>query len=182
LLKKELATIHAGDPDTVIIDELALLHGSCRADVAVVNGMMHGFELKSDRDTLDRLPEQARAYAAVFDYVTLVVGERHLLDAIEIIPDWWGIRVARFYRGKLVLRDLRLAMVNTSPDLPSTVRLLWRGEALKILAEVSNRKAPTSRPREWIYSELLARVEFGHLRDAVRHCLKNRRTQRPDDM
>jgi len=144
--------------------------------------MMHGFELKSDRDTLHRLPEQARAYAAVFDYVTLVVGEHHLRHAIEIIPDWWGIRVVRLYRGQLVFRDLRLAMVNTSPDPLATVRLLWRVEALNILAEVSNRKVPSSRPRESIYSELLARVEFGHLRDAVRRCLKNRKNQRPDDM
>jgi hypothetical protein len=137
---------------------------------------MHGYELKSDLDTLYRLPEQVSAYTAVFDFVTLVVGERHLLRAIDVVPDWWGVRVARMDRGKLLFRDLRLAMANISPDPLSTVRLLWRQEALNVLAEIRGASVGAgSRPREQIYSELVAVAECGYLRDAVRRCLKSRR-------
>lgn len=135
---------------------------------------MHGYELKSDRDTLNRLPEQVNAYSAVFDFVTLVVGERHLYRAIEVVPDWWGIRVVRLDSGKLLFRDLRLAMVNVSTDPLATVRLLWRQEALDLLAETGGASVARSKPREQIYADLVAVAGYGHLRDAVRRCLKNR--------
>ncbi len=180
LLKEQLTILHRADPDTVIIEELGLLHGSYRADVSVVNGTMHGYELKSDRDTLQRLPEQVNAYAAIFDFVTLVVGERHVRRAIEVVPDWWGVRVVRAASGKLLFRDLRLAMINVSTDPLSTVRLLWRQEALNLLAEIGGTRVADSRPREQIYSELVAVAERGYLRGAVRRCLKNRKDWRSD--
>src|SRR6266849_8615145 len=93
--KQALFVQHRGDAETVIFDELGVQHGVARIDLAVVNGELHGFELKSDRDTLARLPEQVESYGRVFDRVTLVVEERHLRRAVEMVPEWWGIRVAR---------------------------------------------------------------------------------------
>jgi len=57
----------------------------------VVNGKLHGYEIKSDADTLKRLPAQAEVYSAVFDLVTIVVGEHHLDTVRAIVPEWWGI-------------------------------------------------------------------------------------------
>ncbi len=42
--------------DTVVIDELGLKNGIVRADIVVLNGKMIGYEIKTDRDTLKRLP------------------------------------------------------------------------------------------------------------------------------
>jgi hypothetical protein len=135
---------------------------------------MHGYELKSDLDTLDRLPEQANAYSAIFDFVTLVVSERHLLRAIDVIPDWWGIRIARVGHDCLLFRDLRLPTTNPSPDPMSVVMLLWRQEALQLLMHIKKRRIPSSKPRAWIYAELVANASCGYLRDAVRRSLKGR--------
>ena len=179
-LKRDLQSHYATDPDTVVIEELGILHGRCRIDVAVVNGRMHGYELKSDRDTLSRLPEQAQAYSAVFDCVTLVVGERHLRSAIELVPDWWGVCLARFDSGTLSLRDLKLPLTNPAPDPMSVVRLLWRNEALCLLDLVGRARGAQSKPREWIYAELVAAASRGYLADAVRQCLKNREGRRSD--
>ena len=55
-LKRELLYEYKDDRQTVIIEELGVQHGTSRIDLAVVNGVLHGFELKSDRDTLTRLP------------------------------------------------------------------------------------------------------------------------------
>ena len=44
---------HHGQDDTLVLDELGLLGGDTRVDIAVVNGKIHGYELKSDRDTLE---------------------------------------------------------------------------------------------------------------------------------
>jgi hypothetical protein len=173
-LKQDLESRYATDPDTLVIEELGILHGRCRIDLAVVNGRMHGYELKSDRDTLSRLPEQVQAYGSVFDCVTLVVGERHVRRAIEIVPDWWGVCVARFDSDALSLRDLKLPLTNPAPDPMSVVRLLWRNEALSLLGEVGGAKSVSSKSREWIYAALVAAAGSGYLRAAVRQCLKNR--------
>lgn len=75
-LRRQLAQDHH-PPATRIIEELGLDEGSVRIDVAVVNGRLLGYEIKSDRDTLDRLREQACVYCSVFDEVVLVAGKRH---------------------------------------------------------------------------------------------------------
>jgi len=46
---------HHVDPDTLVVDELGLKHGKCRADIAVINGHLMGYEIKSDDDSLRRL-------------------------------------------------------------------------------------------------------------------------------
>ena len=33
-------------PETLVLDELGLMHGRCRADIAVVNGCLIGYEIK----------------------------------------------------------------------------------------------------------------------------------------
>jgi hypothetical protein len=67
---------HHGDTNTLVLDELGLRHGAVRVDVAVVNGHLHGFEIKGDSGTLDRLPSQVAINNAVLDRAMLVVGER----------------------------------------------------------------------------------------------------------
>lgn len=86
---KLLKDIHS-DPDCLVIDEFSISLGASRADIAVINGVMHGYELKSESDSLERLPLQIKHYSSVMDKVTLVVAEKHLFGALELIPDWWG--------------------------------------------------------------------------------------------
>jgi hypothetical protein len=173
-LKQKLAFQYKGDHQTVIVEELGILNGASRIDLAVVNGVLHGFELKSDRDTLTRLSEQARVYGAVFDWVTLVVGERHVRRAAEFIPDWWGIRVARRSAHGLTFCDLKLPLFNPSPDPFSVVSLLWRDEALDFLEEIDGATGMRSKSKTDIFSRLVARVDFNCLRERVRRCLRGR--------
>ena len=67
------------DPQTLIVEELGIRQGAARVDVAVVNGSLHGYEIKSARDTLERLPKQSELYSSVFDTITLVTAENHLM-------------------------------------------------------------------------------------------------------
>jgi hypothetical protein len=177
-LKRQLLFQYKDDRETVIIEELGVHHGASRIDLAVVNGMLHGFELKSDRDTLARLPEQASAYGAVFDRVTLVVGEHHLCRAVDVVPEWWGIRVARVARGGLSFCDLKLPINNPSPDPMSVVALLWRDEALSFLEGLGAASGMHSKSRAEIYSKLVDRATFDQLCNRVRRCLRDRRDWR----
>ncbi len=173
-VRRQLFSQYRTDPDTVIIEELCVQRGASRIDLAVVNGVLHGYELKSERDTLARLSEQVLAYGAVFDLVTLVVGERHVCRAVEITPDWWGIRVARMEFGRVSLHDLKLSLINPSADPMSVATLLWRDEALSFLEELGGAKGMGSKSKTHIYLKLLERADFDRLRDRVRECLKGR--------
>ena len=43
-----LDRLHAGDADTRVVQEMGIWSGSVRVDIAVINGELHGFELKSE--------------------------------------------------------------------------------------------------------------------------------------
>ena len=70
-LLESLRSEHAEDPSTLILQELAVCDGSARVDVAVLNGSLAGFEIKSERDSLNRLESQIENYARCFDSLTI---------------------------------------------------------------------------------------------------------------
>lgn len=171
-LKKDLERRHARDDELRIIEELGVRHGTARIDIVVINGIMHGYEIKSDRDTLERLPEQMNEFNDVFDRLTLVVGKRHLYDAINLIPDWWGIMIAKVDRNnKVIFHTIRKAEDNKKQVGISIARLLWREEALQILEEKNKATGVRSKPRESIYERLANTLNVDTLKEKVRYTL-----------
>jgi len=155
-----------------IFEEFGVRHGIARIDVAVINGVMHGYEIKSDRDTLERLSEQMNEYSAVFDKITLVVGRRHLYNAINIVPDWWGIMVAKIdVNHEIFFQIIREAEDNQNQIGISIARLLWREEALQILEERNKANGVRSKPREFIYGRLADVLDTDTLKEKVKYTL-----------
>jgi len=175
-LMNDLRLSHLGDPDTAIVEELSIRRNGARIDVALVNGTVHGFELKSDFDTLCRLPEQAPAYSEVCDHATLVVGERHVLKAIELVPDWWGIRVVRRNSATVAFRDLKLAQINPCTSPTAVAQLLRREEVLNILISLGIESEGTRASRQQLCLTLAKTVEFSMLSEKVRCCLRARQS------
>ena len=175
VLRKRLDDEHEGSESvTRIIEELGVLEGASRVDIAVLNGSMHGFEIKSTRDTLERLPRQCEAYGKCFDRVTLVVSEKHLEGALAIIPDWWGVSVAKRIDDVIVLDDLRMPEENQSVDMTTIVRMLWRDEARKALEKQGHRKGLRTKRRKDLWAMLLELTSCDELRDLVRETIKAR--------
>jgi len=180
-LKKKLENRHAKDKKVRIIEELGIRHGAARIDIAVVNGKMHGYEIKSDQDTLQRLPEQIEIFNSVFDKVTLVVGKRHLYNAINIVPDWWGVIVAKIDKNNsVVFNVIRKGENNRDQDGISVAKLLWREEALGILEEMGEADGLYSKPRSFIYEKLSSVCDRKTLGKKVRETLFFREEWRPD--
>lgn len=171
-LMEALRKLYAQDKKLRIIEELGVSHGTARIDIAVVNGIMHGYEIKSDQDTLQRLPEQMNIFNTVFDKVTLVVGKSHLYNAINIIPDWWGIIVAKAdSNGSIIFNIIREGENNKGQDSVSIARLLWREEALKILEETGKAQGFYSKPRASIYEKLSTVLDQETLSAKVRETI-----------
>lgn len=79
-LRSKVEAIHKDDPTTTIVDELGLRQGEVRVDLAVVNGVLKGYEIKSLADTLRRLPTQVSIYSQILDYASIVLAEEHRAD------------------------------------------------------------------------------------------------------
>lgn len=165
---------HGRDAGTRIVQEMGIWSGSVRIDVAVINGELCGYELKSDSDTLERLPAQAELYSRVFDRVSLVVGTRHLKKAQSLVPKWWGIIVANDANGAISLRESRPPKFNPNRDALLVARLLWRDEALSVLEERGLARGYRSKPAGVIHERLASDIPLAELSDFVRAALKSR--------
>lgn len=181
VLKVNLEQKHRHDPTVRVLDELGVNHGSARVDIAVVNGVLHGYEIKSDLDTLFRLPMQIEAYNDVFDKVTIVVGINHVHEALGLIPDWWGVALVRHNsEGDLYLSNIREADKNPSVDSVAIARLLWREEALAILESIDAARGVKTKTRSVVYERLASSLDQLTLRQKVRETLFFRPNWRVD--
>lgn len=182
-LKKRLAAEHAGEVEAPrIINELGLEHGDVRVDVAVINGELQGYELKSARDTLERLPRQVLAYSAALDRATLVVSENHLDKAAALVPRWWGLVVAvSDDEGGVLLETSRYPEPNPSVSPLAVAQLLWRPEALAMLEAAGAANGLRSKPRPALYARLTECLPPDQLRAQVRQVLKRRERWRADE-
>lgn len=180
-VKRKVLARYESDPNTRILHELGLRHGAARIDIAVVNGIVHGFELKSDIDDLKRLPHQIQVYSSVLDKVTMVVGSRHAKEVERMVPQWWGMKVAVVgSRGGFDFADIRRASKNPAQDAVAVCRLLWRDEALILLDELGQAKSLRHKPRALIYSHLAEVADLELVRERVRHQLKFRTAWRSE--
>jgi hypothetical protein len=162
-------------PDTLVIDELGIDHGSCRIDIAVINGHIRGLEIKAEADTLTRLPHQVAAYGEIVDKASLIVARRHLDAALPMIPAWWGVILAtRSAGGGVVFSRMREERVNRNPNPITLSRLLWRPEIQELLRELGHTERALRAPREVLYNELATAMPRRELARRVRETLKRR--------
>jgi hypothetical protein len=179
LWRKVLAD-HIRDPRTRVVSELGVAYGEARVDIAVVNGRLHGFEIKSDSGTLVRLPSQIEAYNRVFDRVTLVAGRKHIDGLTALIPDWWGVKIATSgIRNAVHFTDLRRASQNPDVEGASLAALLWRDEALAVLTS-RGVKGIKSKTRPQLAALLANSLSLKELGQAVRDAIKARGDWRSD--
>lgn len=163
--------------DTVLIEELGLCRGQVRADVTLINGSLHAYEIKSDRDTLGRLLHQASMYNKIFNRVTLVVGPRHQSAALALIPAWWGVLgVAPTPRGPR-LSIVRKGLTNKAVDPRALVELLWLDEALALLESRRAVRGIRGKRRELVWDRVCEYFDVTEIAAAVRDRLKARAAQ-----
>lgn len=173
-VRSRLLAEHADEKDTRIVEEMGIWHGSARIDIAVINGEIAGYELKSARDTLQRLPNQAKLYCQVFDRVHLVVAERHIKHALLAVPIWWGIMLASEVAGRVDLHVHRKSEPNPEINPIQVARLLWREEALEILSSHGCDRGVRSASRDKVAARLVDSFHPHELSAHVRRTLKDR--------
>lgn len=166
LIRAQLAQDH---PGAVLVEELSLLREK-RADLAVVNDALWGYEIKSERDKLDRLPEQVPFYNAVFDFCYIIAADKYVTRISRLVPRSWGIW--RITSGNEIVFE-RDPKRNTRTTVLAQARLLWKPEAVQILVNAGIDASPdTALIRVW---KLLEKVPREQLDRAVREAVKLRK-------
>jgi hypothetical protein len=165
-----------------VVDEMGLSAHAARIDIGVINGQLVGFEIKSDRDTLDRLPSQMQVYSQIFDLLTVVCGPKHerkLNTWLQEHFPYCGLLVTEPAPGGGTLRPVRPTEQNHQRTGYAVASLLWHEEAKQLLVQLGAGKG-LSRLRRFDLWQRLAGVEpdVDILAGYVRKILKDRLTWR----
>jgi len=172
VLLADLQQTYDDESHDLIVEEFGC--NSARTDVAVINGSLHAFEIKSDSDSLDRLPSQIEAYQGVFEYITLVCGRRLFDRARHAVPKWWGLQRAEQRDGSVVLRQLRAPKMNPKRDALSLAKMLWKTEALVCLRKHGHRVVTSKHSAEEVCQAVSRCIPLSVLSDEVRSAIKTR--------
>lgn len=170
------AWVKARSPHARVLGEVGLLHGGVRVDLAVLSPrVLHGFEVKSDVDTVRRLAAQVAGYSRVLDRCTVVAGAELLSKVLPLTPPWWGLLVAHRRPEGVVLAEVRPDEVNPAVESLATAQLLWRDEALAVLRRVGQARGMSGRTRHALYGKLVQVLPPEALRRHVRRVLLARK-------
>jgi hypothetical protein len=163
------------DPSTFVLDELGLKHGESRADIAVLNGKLVGYEIKTERDTLSRLTSQVISYSEVFDRVYIISGKKHLDKINFLIPDWWGIyEIHQEDESSFSFFRIRDGEKNPTKNLYGIAQLLWKNEAMDLLNTMFDCNVREKSTRDQLYNILISKCDCEELSRLVIKCLKER--------
>jgi hypothetical protein len=125
-------------PDTLVVEELGLSHAKVRIDVAVINGYIHGYEIKSAVDSLRRLQLQLELYAKCLSRLSLVCAPCHIEKVVSIAPPWCGlVEATKAPCGTILFATLRRGCASPDLDPVQLAHLLWKHEAALLFSAVS---------------------------------------------
>lgn len=118
-----------------IMEELRVHNGNAIADVVALHAEAHCYEIKGITDKIERLEIQGSYFNLVFRKITIVTTKNHLLKALKLAPDSWGVMLAVVQEGKIVFRRIRAAKINRDFNKEAAVQTLWKSEMLEVLNE-----------------------------------------------
>lgn len=173
-LHRHLHARYLRDVGTVVLEELGLCRGQVRVDLAVVNGILHGYEIKSDRDSLRRLTGQVDLYGRVLDRATLVVGRSHLDEAMDLVPEWWDVLLIRSSAIGMQFKTVRRGRKNSGRDPRALVELLWLDHAIALLDQRDAARGVRGKPRRVVWDRVCECFDVDEIAAAVRSHLKAR--------
>lgn len=182
-IRKELKTYLCSlrDPSNYFVEELGICGGESRIDLALLSDEIHGFEIKSEADSLNRIEKQAVFYSRALNFATVVTAEKHLSKLIDTIPSWWGvISVAKNpdVPSDLQFSDIRSAKRNPNPDLYTVAQFLWRDEALELLKARGLDRGLRTKPRKHLWEKIASGFQTHDLFEVVASTLSSRENWR----
>jgi hypothetical protein len=136
-----------------LMDEFNL--HDCRADmVSIHDSYITGYALKSASDNLLRLPRQIKDYSSICRYNYLIVSDTYYQEALDMLPEYWGVIMASYERPNTRLMLRREAHESTALRKDLITTLLWRDETLELLKSHHLDKGVHTKPRPVLWERL----------------------------
>lgn len=158
--------------DATLINEMVIANWSRRADLALANGHLHAFEIKSDFDSLKRLDGQLDTYIARFEKVTVVCSPRFTREVLKRAHKHVEILETAIENGSINFKTIRRGKLHRLTDRNILFGFLLKTELQIMLRqnEVPFTQAESRKSLEGKASTL----SVGKIRSAVLAALKRR--------
>lgn len=146
--------------------------GKSRADaILVCDDKIIGYEIKSDKDNLDRLAGQMKDYTRFCNECYIVTGSMHAERIFEAVPEFYGI--IKIYMDNDKNQHLEVVREPDKDPKESKKRkikhqlsLLWRSEITRI-AKANKIKPVSKKSKTKIAAMLAEQMDYDILRKAV---------------
>ncbi|WP_348622623.1 sce7726 family protein [Paenibacillus polymyxa] len=169
---------HLAGTSARIIDDLVISQQSDKADIAVIqHGHLHGFEIKTDTDSVGWLRKEISCYSAIFDSCTLVTTPKHQASAASVVPSWWGIYVC-----DPDISVIRAAQPHANVRAEALVQLLRKDEAVHWLKQLGIQRGLIGRIKVAAWERILETQTLEIIRSHVIRCLLSRSHRRTSRM
>ncbi len=152
--------------NAVLVNEMVVANWSRRADLAVANGKLHAFEIKSDLDTLRRLKPQVETYLCNFDKVTVVTTSRFLNAVKAMVPPEVEIWVAEKNCQSINISVARRGRTIEIKNRRNLCGFLHKPEMVALLRSCEI-KSNLDMPRE----ELIKMIDLVHVKKIRKYVL-----------
>ncbi|EAM1086326.1 ABC transporter [Salmonella enterica] len=155
--------------DATIINEMVVANWSRRADLAIANGSLQAFEIKSDFDSLKRLDGQLKIFKSSFEKVTIVcapkftseVSKRVSSDVgvVEFQSNNSGVRFKIIQKGRVCSRlnkfiYLGFLLKSELKDLLNQHGITFSNELHRDCLEVLASKLSLNKIREFVITSI----------------------------
>lgn len=107
--------------------------GANKADCVILNGISTCYEIKTEFDTLNRLPEQLSSYTKIFDKVIVISANKHLDKICALLPKNVGL-LELTERG--AIKEIIKANMLSTPIEPKIMLQSLRAQEYKYIVEV----------------------------------------------
>jgi hypothetical protein len=97
---------------------------SSRLDFLTINDYTQSFEIKTSFDTFNRLEKQIADYSKVFEFNNIVVSTSNMAEALQLIPNNYGVWIIE--NGKK--KEVKKAERNTCIDPLAQLLMLTKSE------------------------------------------------------
>lgn len=152
--------------------------GACKADVVILNGTSTAYEIKSERDRLDRLPVQVETYLQAFARVNVIASDSHTRAVLALVPAAVGV-MRLTPRGSI--QTLREPIEDPGRIVPSTLfEALQLHESGMILRHLGLRVPEVPNTRlHCTQRRLFEQLDSSQLHSAMVDVLRVTRSQKP---
>ncbi|SFP29601.1 hypothetical protein SAMN03159489_00755 [Pseudomonas sp. NFPP07] len=158
------------DENSVLVSELTVDNWTHRTDIVLANGRLWGFELKSERDSLARLPAQIESFSRHFEKFVLVVAKKFEKRALELIENVNGVGLWIASDNGEITEKIRPRAQSISPD--ASISLITVTELRRLLTANGIKHQKANRRIELV--ELAKKLPTKILADGARTAIKTR--------